>query len=486
MLKKITELLMRSPMKIIIIGGAIFVALLAGVTQVELKTGNETLIQTDTDEYIDNFEYQAEFGSDPIIVMYKGDSLEDLFTVENMEYMNQLESELSHYDEIFTVNSPVSLVNQFASMQATQYETALLELSTGLSEVSTNLEQMSVLLSSNGDAGDIESTLLQLNTAIDSMIIGQENLGIGVTGLLTSYATFSTQLLAVSDSINLIITDLSADPLLSEEVADLTTANSQIIAMANQMSAITTSDAAALPTITSNTVTGLGNIILGLTGMIEDQTLMAAQITMLSDNLSTISSNLNLMSVNLGMIHNNFNVLTPSIPTEQSTLDLMIYDETGEIRSMFSEFVIDEQNMMFIIVLEGEISDDVKNDIIDTIIVTLEEQGITDSTLVSGKPVLDMSIKNAMMESMQLMMGLSALIMIGVLLIVFRIRWSLLPLGIILIAVVATIGIMGWLNIGLTLVSMAVFPVLIGLGIDYAIQFQSRYTEELAGGQYNG
>ncbi len=64
------------------------------------------------------------------------------------------------------------------------------------------------------------------------------------------------------------------------------------------------------------------------------------------------------------------------------------------------------------------------------------------------------------------MMALSALIMVVVLLIVFRIRWSLLPLVIILFAVIATIGIMGWLNIGLTMVSMAVFPVLIGLGID--------------------
>lgn len=48
----------------------------------------------------------------------------------------------------------------------------------------------------------------------------------------------------------------------------------------------------------------------------------------------------------------------------------------------------------------------------------------------------------------------------------------------ILIAVVVTIGIMGWLNMGLTMVSMAVFPILIGLGIDYFIQFQTRYEEE--------
>ncbi len=369
-------------------------------------------------------------------------------------------------------------------MSADQYETALLELSTGLEEVSVNLQTMSELLASNGDSGDIDATLEQLTSAIETMIIGQENLGIGVTTLISSYASFSLQLLQVSESITVIINDLSVDPLLNDEVLALTTANNQIIAMANQMSTIGT-NSAALPGIADNTVIGLENIILGLAGMIEDQTLMAAQITMLADNLSSIAGNLHMMSANLGMIHDNFNVLVPSIPTEQATLDMMIYDETGEVRSMFESFIIDEEHMMLLVVLDGEVPDETKGAIIDTIKESLEEQGLTEVTLVSGKPVLDMSIKDAMMDSMQVMMGLSAIIMIGVLLIVFRVKWSLLPLGIILIAVVATIGIMGWLNIGLTLVSMAVFPVLIGLGIDYAIQFQSRYTEELAGGTYN-
>ena len=484
MFKKITELVTKYPMKMIFIGIAIFLGLLAGVTQVELNTGNDTLIQTDTEEYIDNFEYQDEFGSDPIIVLYEGSGYDELFTVENMAYMNELETELSYYDEIFTINSPVSLVKEFAGMSAEQYEAALLELSTGLEEVSVNLQTMSELLASNGDSSDIDATLAQLTTAIETMITGQENLGIGVTSLISSYASFSQQLIAVSSSITVIITDLSADPLLNDEVTALTTANNQIIAMANQMSTIGT-NSAALPGIADNTVIGLGNIVLGLAGMIEDQTLMASQITMLSSNLSTIAGNLHMMSTNLGMIHDNFNVLVPSIPTEQATLDMMIYDENGEVRSMFESFIIDEQYMMLLVVLDGEVPDETKGAIIDTIKESLEEQGLTEVTLVSGKPVLDMSIKDAMMDSMQVMMGLSAIIMIGVLLIVFRVKWSLLPLGIILIAVVATIGIMCWLNIGLTLVSMAVFPVLIGLGIDYAIQFQSRYTEELAGGNYN-
>ena len=37
---------------------------------------------------------------------------------------------------------------------------------------------------------------------------------------------------------------------------------------------------------------------------------------------------------------------------------------------------------------------------------------------------------------------------------------------------------MGYLDIPMTMVSMAAFPVLIGLGIDYAIQFHNRIEEE--------
>jgi len=481
MFDKIIKLITKYPMKMVFFGIILFFVLVVGVTKVELKTGNDTLIQTDTTEYIDNFNYQSEFGSDPIIILYKGDGYENLFTVENMTYMSELADELSYYDEIFTINSPVSLVKEFSEKSAEQYEEALLQLSSGLEDVSVNLQTMSTLLASNANTEDIDATLAQLTTAIDTMITGQQNLGIGVTNLVSSYATFSTQILTVTDSITTVINDLSTDPLLNDEVTTLTTANNQLIAMANQMATIST-DSQALPAVTANTIIGLQNIITGLTGMIDDQTLMTAQILTLSNNLSTIATNLHLMSVNLLMIHDNFNVLTAAMPQEQATLEMMIYDETGEIRRMFETFTIDEEYMMLLVVLDGEVSDEVKGNIIDTIKTSLADQGLTDSTLVSGKPVLDMSIKTAMMDSMQIMMGLSALIMISVLLIVFRVKWSLLPLGIILVAVVMTIGIMGWLGIGLTLVSMAVFPVLIGLGIDYAIQFQSRYTEELAGG----
>ena len=76
--------------------------------------------------------------------------------------------------------------------------------------------------------------------------------------------------------------------------------------------------------------------------------------------------------------------------------------------------------------------------------------------------------------------------MVIVLLVLFPVPFRLLPLFVVLIAVVTTIGVMGLVGIPLTMVSMAVFPVLIGLGIDYSIQFHNRYMEEALGGVSNG
>jgi predicted RND superfamily exporter protein len=394
-------------------GVVVFIALLAGATQVTLETGNDTLIQEDTQEYIDNFEYQEEFGSDPIIIMYQADGVENLLTVENIAYMNELEEVLSYYDEIFTISSPVSLVKEFAGLQAAEFEFLLSNVATGLSDISLNLIGMS------------------------NAILGNTNTG-----------NMSDELDLITTDIQVVIDDLSLDPLLVVEVAELQSLNDELEAL----------------------------ILI--------ETTTAAQLTFLANSLVEVANGLAETSTNLGMVINNFNILEATIPTSQATLDMMVYEE-GVVRGVFDSFIVKDSNMMFLVVLEGGVSDEAIGDIIDSINETLEAQGLGDTTLVSGKPVLDRSIKSEMMGSMQVMMALSALIMVVVLLIVFRVKWSLLPLAIILFAVIATIGIMGWLGIGLTMVSMAVFPVLIGLGIDYSIQFQSRYTEELAGGTEN-
>ena len=89
-----------------------------------------------------------------------------------------------------------------------------------------------------------------------------------------------------------------------------------------------------------------------------------------------------------------------------------------------------------------------------------------------------------MNTSMGILLSLSVLLMVVVLYLVFKhVRWRLLPLPIVLVGIIFTFGAMGFLDIPMSMVSMSAFPVLIGLGIDYAIQFHNRIEEELARGE---
>jgi hydrophobe/amphiphile efflux-3 (HAE3) family protein len=67
--------------------------------------------------------------------------------------------------------------------------------------------------------------------------------------------------------------------------------------------------------------------------------------------------------------------------------------------------------------------------------------------------------------------------MAATLLFVFRSRLRLLPLAIALAAAGITFGVLSLVGGTLTMASIAVLPILIGLAVDYAIQFQSRAAE---------
>jgi hydrophobe/amphiphile efflux-3 (HAE3) family protein len=58
------------------------------------------------------------------------------------------------------------------------------------------------------------------------------------------------------------------------------------------------------------------------------------------------------------------------------------------------------------------------------------------------------------------------------------VRFRYMPVGIVAAAIVITFGIMGLASIPISMVVIAAFPVMIGIGIDYSIQIQSRLHEE--------
>ena len=69
------------------------------------------------------------------------------------------------------------------------------------------------------------------------------------------------------------------------------------------------------------------------------------------------------------------------------------------------------------------------------------------------------------------------LVMAATLAFVFRTRLRLLPLVLALGAAALTFGVLSLTGGSLTMASIAVLPVLIGLAVDYAIQFQARFDE---------
>ena len=96
---------------------------------------------------------------------------------------------------------------------------------------------------------------------------------------------------------------------------------------------------------------------------------------------------------------------------------------------------------------------------------------------VSGVPVVTNDLASDITGSISKLLIAALLVMAAVLLMVFRSRLRLLPLAIALAAVGITFGVTSLAGASLTLASIAVLPILIGLGVDYAIQFQSRVEE---------
>ncbi|MDQ6816694.1 MAG: MMPL family transporter, partial [Actinomycetota bacterium] len=103
------------------------------------------------------------------------------------------------------------------------------------------------------------------------------------------------------------------------------------------------------------------------------------------------------------------------------------------------------------------------------------------SYTVTGAPVVAHDLASEITASIAVLLGAALLVMAGVLLIVFRSKARLLPLGVALAAAGLTFGAMSLAGAALTMGSIAVLPVLIGLAVDYAIQFQSRSQEARSG-----
>jgi uncharacterized protein len=108
------------------------------------------------------------------------------------------------------------------------------------------------------------------------------------------------------------------------------------------------------------------------------------------------------------------------------------------------------------------------------------------SYVVTGAPVVVDAGARELRNQTLLLLGVAAVVMALTLLLILPRPLRLLPLGVALAAGSLTLGLVGLLGGSLTVGAIAMLPVLVGLAVDYAIQFQARFNEARAEGAAPG
>jgi len=100
--------------------------------------------------------------------------------------------------------------------------------------------------------------------------------------------------------------------------------------------------------------------------------------------------------------------------------------------------------------------------------------------IVTGSAAFSAQLSELISQSTNQLLGLAVGLMIVALFFLFRgVRLRLLPIVAVFVGVLYTFGAIGYAGVPNSTLTSSVFPILIGLGIDYSVQFHERYEEEL-------
>ncbi len=108
------------------------------------------------------------------------------------------------------------------------------------------------------------------------------------------------------------------------------------------------------------------------------------------------------------------------------------------------------------------------------------------SYVVTGAPVVVDAGSRELRNQTLLLLGVAALVMGLTLLLILPKPLRLLPLAVAISAGALTLGLVALFGGSLTVGAIAMLPVLVGLAVDYAIQFQARFNEARAEGSPPG
>jgi hydrophobe/amphiphile efflux-3 (HAE3) family protein len=115
MWKRLAGLIVRRPVMVLVAAAVVTVALASGLSGLEFRTDQDTLVNSNSKVFTDNVTYQDRFGGETMLILVSGDPV-DLFAGQNLASLEQLESELRAAPGVANVIGPYSSV-QYAADQ---------------------------------------------------------------------------------------------------------------------------------------------------------------------------------------------------------------------------------------------------------------------------------------------------------------------------------------------------------------------------------
>jgi hypothetical protein len=166
------------------------------------------------------------------------------------------------------------------------------------------------------------------------------------------------------------------------------------------------------------------------------------------------------------------------LPPSKAEIDLIVAKIPPEVKKT----AVPSNVMSLVqIQLDEGLSEKVRNGALANIqnVVTASDPAPGTKVTVTGSPAFAKEMSGSLGKDMGVLIGAAMVLMIIVMGILFAyVRYRFMPVALVGIGLITSLGLMGLAGIQLNMAVVGAFPVLIGLGIDYAIQFHARFDEE--------
>jgi uncharacterized protein len=166
----------------------------------------------------------------------------------------------------------------------------------------------------------------------------------------------------------------------------------------------------------------------------------------------------------------------------------VVFDESkpaGTPKERFGYLFPNKEAAQIIVRLRPDMTDSERHETIGLFKQAVEDPRfkLSDgSYVVTGAPVVVDAGARELRNQTLLLLGVAALVMALTLLLILPRPLRLLPLAVAAAAGAMTLGLVALFGGSLTVGAIAMLPVLVGLAVDYAIQFQARFNEARAEG----